>query len=209
MDNPIDGTDGKLGRGFMSADKLEEIYIGDGDKPRPTFISANLDSSFREEFKLLKEYKDCFAWDYLKMPGLDRSIVEHWLPIKLDFKPYKQPPRKIYKDEGLADVKKEVERLIEANFIRPCRYVEWISNIVLVYKKNGKMRVCIDFRDLNRATPMDGYPMPVADLLVDAAAGHKVISFMDGNAGYNQIFMAIEDISKTAFRCPGHIGLFE
>jgi hypothetical protein len=51
--------------------------------------------------------------------------------------------------------------------------------------------------------------MPVADLLVDAAAGHKVISFMDGNAGYNQIFMAIEDVSKIAFRCPGHIGLFE
>jgi hypothetical protein len=71
------------------------------------------------------------------------------------------------------------------------------------------MRVCIDFRDLNRATPMDGYPIPVADLLVDAAAGHKVISFMDGNAGYNQIFMAIEDVSKTAFRCPGYIGLFE
>jgi hypothetical protein len=71
------------------------------------------------------------------------------------------------------------------------------------------MRVCIDFRDLNKATPMDGYLMPVADLLVDAAAEHKVISFMDGNAGYTQIFMVIEDISKTAFRCPGHIGLFE
>jgi hypothetical protein len=71
------------------------------------------------------------------------------------------------------------------------------------------MRVCIDFRDLNKATPMDGYPMHVVDLLVDATAGHKVISFIDGNAGYNQIFMAIEDISKTAFRCPGHIGLFE
>jgi hypothetical protein len=106
-------------------------------------------------------------------------------------------------------VKKEVERLLDTNFVRPCRYAEWISNIVPVYNKNGKMRVCIDFRDLNRATPMDCYPMPVADLLVDAAAGHKVISFMDGNAGYNQIFMAIEDISKTAFRCPGHIGLFE
>jgi hypothetical protein len=104
-------------------------------------------------------------------------------------------------------VKKEIERLLDANFIRPCRYAEWISNIVHVYKKNGKMRVCIDFRDLNRATPMDGYPMPVADLLVDAAAGHKVISFTDGNAGYNQIFMAIEDISKIAFRCPGHIGV--
>jgi hypothetical protein len=194
----------------MSADKLEEIDIGDGDKPRPTLISANLDSCFREELiKLLKEYKDCFALDYSEMPGLDRSIVEHRLPIKPGFIPYKQPPRKIYKDEVLADVKKEVERLIEANFIRPCRYAEWISNIVPIYKKNGKMRVCIDFRDLNRATPMDGYPMPVADLLVDAAAGHKVISFMDGNVGYNQIFMAIEDISKTAFRCPGYIGLFE
>jgi hypothetical protein len=210
MDNPVDGTDGKLGRGFMSADKLEEVDIGNSDKPRPTFISANLESDFREELiKLLKEYKDCFAWDYSEMPGLDRSIVEHRLPIRSGFKPYKQPPRKIYKDEVLADVKKEVERLLDANFIRPCRYAEWISNIVPVYKKNGKRRVCIDFRDLNRATPMDGYPMPVADLLVDATAGHKVISFMDGNAGYNQSFMAIEDISKTAFRCLGHIGLFE
>jgi hypothetical protein len=143
------------------------------------------------------------------MPGLDRSIVEHQLPIKPGFRAYKQPPRKNYKDEVLTDVKKEVERLIEANFIRPCRYADWISNIVLVYKKNGKMRVCIDFRDLNRATPMDGYPMHVADLLVDAAAGHKVISFMDGNVGYNQIFMAAEDISKTTFICLGHIGLFE
>jgi hypothetical protein len=169
-----------------------------------------LQSGFREELiKLLKEYKDCFAWDYSEMPGLDRSIVGHWLPIKSGFRPYKQPPRKIYKDEVLADVKKEVERLLDANFIRPCRYAEWISNIVPVYKKNGKMRVCIDLWDLNRATPMDEYPMPVADLLVDAAVGHKVISFMDGNAGYNQIFMAIEDISKTAFRCPSHIGLFE
>jgi hypothetical protein len=53
---------------------------------------------------------------------------------------------------------------------------------------------------------MDGYPIPFADLLVDAAAGHKVISFMDGNAGYSQIFMAVEDVAKTAFRCPGHIG---
>jgi hypothetical protein len=194
----------------MSADKLEEIDIGDGDKPRPIFISANWDSSLRKELiKLLKEYKDCFAWDYLEMPGLDRSIVEHQLPIKPGFKPYKQPPRKIYKDEVLADMKKEIERLIEANFIRLCRYAEWNSNIVPVYKKNGKMRVCINFKDLNRATPMDGYPMPVADLLVDAAAGHKVISFMDGNVGYNQFFMAIEDMSKIAFICPGHIGLFE
>jgi hypothetical protein len=75
LENPIDGTDGKLRRGFISADKLEEIDIGDGDKPRPAFISANLELGFREELiKLLKEYKDCFAWDYSEMLGLDRSI---------------------------------------------------------------------------------------------------------------------------------------
>ena len=56
---------------------------------------------------------------------------------------------------------------------------------------------------------MDGYPMPIADLLVDAAAEHRIISFMDGNAGYNELFMAEEDIPKNAFRCPGHVGLFE
>jgi hypothetical protein len=93
MENPIDGTGGKLGRGFMSDDKLKEVDIGDGDKPRPTFISTNLDPIFKGELiKLLKEYKDCFAWDYSEMPGLDRSIVEHRLPIKSGFKPYKQPP---------------------------------------------------------------------------------------------------------------------
>ena len=56
---------------------------------------------------------------------------------------------------------------------------------------------------------MDRYPMPIADLLVDAAARHRIICFMDGNAGYNQIFMAKEDIPKTTFRCLGHVGLFE
>ena len=79
--------------------------------------------------------------------------------------------------------------------------------IVPVLRKNGKLRVCIDFRDLNKATPMDGYPMLIADLLVDVALGHKVIRFMDGNAGYNQIFMAEEDIPKTAFRCPRALSL--
>jgi len=87
--------------------------------------------------------------------------------------------------------------------------MEGIFNVVPVYKKNGKLHVCIDFRNLNKTTPMDGYPMHVVDLLVDAAVTHQIISFMDGNAGYNQIFMAKEDIPKTAFRCPRYVGLFE
>jgi hypothetical protein len=69
--------------------------------------------------------------------------------------------------------------------------------------------VCIDFRDLNKVTLMGGYLMLVANVLVNAVVGHKVISFMDGNVGYNQIFMAMEDIAKTIFRSPSHVGLYE
>jgi hypothetical protein len=75
--------DGKLGYGFTSADELEEVDIGPRDKPWPTFISKKLDPSLRElMIALLKEYPECFAWDYTEMPGLDRSIIEHRLPLK-------------------------------------------------------------------------------------------------------------------------------
>jgi hypothetical protein len=67
----------------------------------------------------------------------------------------------------------------------------------------------MDFRDLNRATPKDEYQMPIEEMLINMAAGNKILSFMDGNAGYNHIFMAPEDIHKTAFRVPGAVGLFE
>jgi hypothetical protein len=67
----------------------------------------------------------------------------------------------------------------------------------------------VDFRNLNRATPKDEYPMPVAKTLINTAAGNKILCFLDGNAGYNQIFMALEDIHKTAFRVPGVVGLFK
>jgi hypothetical protein len=111
--------------------------------------------------------------------------------------------------EVLEEVKKKIEKMLEAGFIRPCRYAEWISTIVPVQKKDGRWRVCVDFRDLNRATPKFEYPMPVAETLINEAADNKISSFMDGNASYNQIFMAPEDIHKTAFRVPGVVGLFE
>jgi hypothetical protein len=200
MDSLIDDDEGKMGKGFTSADELEAVDIGHGDKPRPTYISAKLDPEYKKELiALLKEYKDYFAWEYYEMPGLDRKLVEHRLSIKPGYRLHKQPPRRI-KPEIMVDVKAEITRLYEAKFIRQCQYAEWISSVVPMYKKNGKMRVCIDFRDLNKATPMDAYPMPVANMLVDAAVGHKVISFMDGNAGYNQIFMAEEDIHKLRSR---------
>jgi hypothetical protein len=92
----------------------------------------------------------------------------------------------------------------------PCRYAKWVSNIVPVEKKNtGKIRVCIDFCNLNKATPKYEYPMPIADMLINNASGHRIISFLDGNASYNQIFMDEEDMSKMVFRCPSFMGLFE
>jgi hypothetical protein len=87
-------------------------------------------------------------------------------------------------------VKEEVDRLLQAGFIQPCRYAGWVSNVVPVEKNMGKIRICVDFRNLNRAAPKDEYPMPIADLLVNSMSGNKVISFLDGNASYNQIFMA-------------------
>jgi hypothetical protein len=81
---------------------------------------------------------------------------------------------------------------------------------VLVEKKeSGKLRVCIDFCNLNRATPKDEYHMPIADMLINNASGNRTISFLDGNTGYNQILMVEEDMSKMAFLCLGFIGLFE
>jgi hypothetical protein len=83
--------EGKLEYGFTSADELEEVDIGPGDKPRPTFISKRLNPELREVMiTLLREYTDCFARDYTEMPGLDRSIVEHRLPLNPGFRPFQQ-----------------------------------------------------------------------------------------------------------------------
>jgi hypothetical protein len=130
------------------------------------------------------------------------------LPIKEGFLPFQQAPKRMAPNITLK-IKEEIERLVRAGFIRPARYVERLSNIVSVIKKNGKLRIYIDFRNLNMATPKDEYSMPVADLLVDGASGYKVLSFMDGHSGYNQIFIVENDVHKTAFRCPDSIGTFE
>ncbi|KAI5350352.1 hypothetical protein L3X38_003243 [Prunus dulcis] len=143
------------------------------------------------------------------MPGLDRQLVEHKLPIKDGYLPVKQARRRMSMDTELK-VKEEIERLLKAGFIRPAIYADWLANIVPALKrKTGAVRICVDYRNLNEASPKDEYPMPMADMLIDGAAHNQMLSFMDGNAGYNQIMMAEQDIHKTAFMCPGHIGAFE
>ncbi|XP_050914124.1 uncharacterized protein LOC127128795 [Lathyrus oleraceus] len=106
-------------------------------------------------------------------------------------------------------IKAEIERPLKSKFIQTVRYVEWLANTVPIIKKNGSLRVCIDFRDLNAATPKDEYAMPIAEMLVDYATGFEYLSMLDGCSRYNQIFIAEEDVSKTAFGCPGALGTYE
>ena len=78
-------------------------------------------------------------------------------------------------------------------------YLEWLDNVVPVPKKNGKVRVCVDFRDLIKASPKDDFALPHIDLLVGSTVGHSMLSFMDEFSGYNKILMALEDMEKTTF----------
>lgn len=142
------------------------------------------------------------------MHGLSRDLAELKFPIKLGKNPIKQTPRR-FAPEILSKIKEKVERLLKCNFIRTTRYVEWIANIVPVIRKNGTMRVCIDFRDLNDATPKDEYPMSLAEMLVDSVAGLEYLSMLNGYSRYNQIFIVDEDVQKTAFRCPRALGTYE
>ena len=93
----------------------------------------------------------------------------------------------------------EVNKLFAANFIREVHYSEWLANVVMIKKANGKWRMCIDFTDLNQACPKDSFPLPRIDQLVDSIDGHKLFTFMDAFSGYNQILMAKENQEKTAF----------
>jgi Reverse transcriptase (RNA-dependent DNA polymerase) len=75
-----------------------------------------------------------------------------------------------------------------------------VANIVPVKKKNGQIRICVDFQDLNKACPKDNFLLPVTEIIIDHTFSYEVFSFMDNYAGYNQIKMALEDEKHTAFR---------
>ncbi|XP_050217550.1 uncharacterized protein LOC126668387 [Mercurialis annua] len=190
-------------------DDLLEINLGTVESPRPIYINAGLTAEFKEQLiALLNEFRDCFAWSYDEMSGLDPNIAQHKLPIKSGFTPFRQPPRRISREVDTL-IQDEIKRLDDVKFIREAQYTEWLSNIVPVMKRNGKLRVCVDFRNLNLATPKDEYPMSVADMLIDRVAGHTVLSFLDAHSGYNQVPISKDDVSKTAFRCPRPIGAYE
>ena len=132
------------------------------------------------------------------MPDISPKIIQHNLNVDPERKPVQQKRRAFApkRDQAIA---KEVTKLLTAGFIRKVYYPDWLANVVLVKKANGKWRMCVDFMDLNKACPKDSFPLPRINQLVDSTTEHKLLTFMDAFSGYNQIKMDEEDQEKTAF----------
>ena len=99
-------------------------------------------------------------------------------------------------------IEKEVKKLLDAKIIVPLRYFSWVANLVPVRKKNGEIRLCVDFRNLNRSSLKDNYPLPKIEQILQKVVGAQRISMVDGFSGYNQISMHPDDKDKTAFTTP-------
>ncbi|XP_016740316.2 uncharacterized protein [Gossypium hirsutum] len=130
--------------------------------------------------------------------GAEYRYRIHRLPIREDCKPMQQKLRRMRPDIVLK-IKEEVQKQFDVGFLQEVKYSEWVANIVPVPKKDGKVRMCVDYRDLNKASPKDNFPLPHVDTLVDNTAGFSLFSFMDGFSGYNQINMHPDDMRKITF----------
>uniref|UniRef100_A0A2N9I089 Reverse transcriptase domain-containing protein n=1 Tax=Fagus sylvatica TaxID=28930 RepID=A0A2N9I089_FAGSY len=151
--------------------------------------------------QVLIDNQDIFAWSVYDAPGVSPDLASHTLNIKPEQRPVVQKRRKLAPERATI-VLEEVERLLASGAIREVQYPAWLSNTVVVRKKNGKWRVCIDFIDLNKACPKDPFPLPRIDQLVDSASRHARLSFLDAFQGYHQIPMNPADQEKTAFITP-------
>ncbi|KAJ9542262.1 hypothetical protein OSB04_028768 [Centaurea solstitialis] len=179
--------------------QLEEVVLDLKHPDRKVFVGATLTPDIKNKIiSFLQEHSDCFAWSHEDMVGIDPDIISHKLNVDPSFKPIKQKRRKFAPERNKV-INDEVDNLLKTGKIREVKYPDWLANVVVVQKKNGKWRVCIDFTDLNKACPKDPFPLPHIDAMVDATAGHELLTFMDAYSGYNQILMHTDDQEKTAF----------
>ena len=132
------------------------------------------------------------------MGGIDLAVITHKLNVSPSFKPVKQK-RRSFALERQKTINEEVSKLLQARDIREINYPDWLANVVLVKKKNGKWRLCIDFTNVNRACPKDNFPLPWIDLIVDTTSGQELLSFIEAFPCYNQIRMDPSDQEKTSF----------
>ena len=180
------------------SEELEPVPLDDNPE-HLAYIGSKLEEYLKSLLThFLKQNKDVFAWKQADMGGIDPAIITHRLNVSPSFKPMKQK-RRIFAPERQKAINEEVTKLLQAGAIKEVEYPEWLANIVLVKKANGKWRLCIDFTDVNRACPKDSFPLPRIDLIVDATAGHELLSFMDTFSGYNQISKDPDDQENTSF----------
>jgi hypothetical protein len=145
---------------MTAKEELEVINLSDDPdvSSKPISISMSLSAEERKcLINLLHEYKDVFAWDYDEMLGIDPGLVAHSLNVELGTRPVVQP-MKTFHTEVEVQITQEVKKLLAAGFIKPIQHPRWLSNIVPVKKKNGQIRCCVDFRNLNKACPKDEFP---------------------------------------------------
>ena len=174
---------------------------------KPVKIGVNFHKDVKVELiALLKEFKEIFAWSYQDMLGLDTEIVVHRIPVKPKCPPVQQALQRM-KSEIILKIKEEVEKQLKASFLTVIAYSDWVDNTVPMPKKDGKVRMCVDYRDLNRASPKDNFPLPHIDTLIDNTTTNMFFSFMDGFSSYNHIKMIEEDKAKTTFTT--HWGTYE
>jgi len=128
---------------------------------------------------------NAFAWFASNVPGIDPDFLCHRLTMDPQVRPIRQRRRK-FNDERRQVIREEIEKLPRASHSREIQYPEWLAYVILVKKASRKWRMCVDFKDLNKACPKDSYPFPNIDALVDSASGCKLLSFLDAFSGYNQ-----------------------
>ena len=177
---------------------LVKVIIGDDSEKFFQIESQLPHQEKRELIEFLRRNIDVFAWNAYEAPGVDPDFICHHLKVNPLITPKKQPPRHPSKEHAEA-VREEVTKLKQAGAIKEVFYPEWLANTVVVKKKSGKWRVCVDFTDLNKACPKDPFPMPKIDQLVDATVGHPQMSFLNAFQGYHQIPLALDDQEKIDF----------
>ncbi|XP_075670025.1 uncharacterized protein LOC142639773 [Castanea sativa] len=146
-------------------EELEEVQLDDSRPGRTTKIGTLANQTIRQALELfLRRNQDVFAWSHEDIPGIDPAVIVHRLNVSPSFSPIRQKKR-VFAPERDRAIAKEVRKLQEADFIREVYYPDWLANVVMVKKSNGKWRMCVDFTDLNRACPKDSYPLPRIDTL--------------------------------------------
>ena len=174
----------KVNTRLEPSEELEPVQLDDNPE-HLAYIGSRLAEDLRHLFiHFLKQNKDVFAWKQKDMGGINPAIITHRLNVSRSFKPVKQK-RRSFNPERQKVINEEVGKLLQVGAIRKVEYPEWLANVELVKKANGKWRLCIDFTNINRACPKDSFPLPRIDLIVDATVGHELLSFMDAFSGYN------------------------